>query len=262
MTEPYENESMSIISTTKYGKNSAKMLHRIEKNLLLIIFPVGALTIFSLLDSLGAFRLLDLHIEGTVDTVISALSVAAVLITIPLFLFVYRSRKFLQRWERLFEENSLRSSIELCLTESSAENALRAIAECVEEIGESLQQYISGVEMSSILSNKTAQSYGFDVLLDQDSVNSQGASLRKVLFEYGSVIVKISERGDEENVESFISSLSKYVTTTRHSIGLAIFISDDISASAHVLAKHASGNSKISIILLIEKPTASLRPLS
>jgi hypothetical protein len=231
------------------------MLRGIEKNLVLILVVVGCLTALSLLDSLGVLKALHLQMDNLVDSIIAILAAAAVIITIPLFFSVLKSRRLLQKWERLFEENSLRSSFELCLTGASADHAVRALGECVEEVGEDLQEYISAAGISNLLDNEATRDYAFDAVIDQESVGQQGQKLRDEISSYGSIIIKTASSGDEKSVDSFLASLARYSADTGHRIGLAIFIADDIGNNAQTFAgKKSMGDA---IILLIEKPSVS-----
>ena len=156
----------------------------------------------------------------------------------------------------------------IAMTNRSKEEALHAIAETVEQIGESLRKYISSKENyknfldANIKINNNKNEILFDVLIDQDHIkdnvsgsdDSGSIDLKQSLQEYGSIIIKvIDETVDKDTVESFSKALSNYISLTKNKIGLAVIIGDDISKDAYNIAKQHENNN-INYIILVEKP--------
>jgi hypothetical protein len=270
-----EEVSSSIISTTRYGHNSAKILRSIEKNFVVVIAIVAATFAFSLLDTAGLLKYLNLYSETEHDAIATAFSVISLAAMAPLLAYVVKSRRLIERWQNLFERNSLKASLEISLTGVSRGEIVRALAESVEEISEPLQEYLNAVEGRSDRDLAAFQGGGhrtdFEILIDPDSVAEPAAAdaaiipaagkLRAILREFGSICVKVS---DAETVnaavtESFIQSLSRYASSTGNPVGLGLLIGQDVEPGAyHILQRsvHADAR-KIRNILIIEKPAAS-----
>ena len=54
-----------------------------------------------------------------------------------------KSRRVLEHWADVFERNSIAAGINISMGSRTREEAVRAIAETVEEIGPQLREYIS-----------------------------------------------------------------------------------------------------------------------
>ena len=59
-----------------------------------------------------------------------------------------KSRRVLERWADAFERNSISAGINISMDNRTKEEAVRAIAETVEEIGPQLREYISSKKMA------------------------------------------------------------------------------------------------------------------
>ncbi|HKG42015.1 MAG TPA: hypothetical protein VKA98_07750 [Nitrososphaeraceae archaeon] len=152
------------------------------------------------------------------------------------------------------------------MTNKSKEQAIHAIAQTVEQIGEPLRKYISSKEnyknfLDANIKFNNNEIF-FDILIDQDHVKDKvsgsddngSIDLKQSLQEYGSIVIKVTDGTvDKDSVESFYKSLSNYVALTKNKIGLAVIIGDDASVDAYKFAKQHENN-KINYIILIEKP--------
>jgi hypothetical protein len=191
----------------------------------------------------------------------------------------------LNNWANMFEQNSIRSGISIAMADKNKE-AVRAIAEVVEQVGEPLRIYIEpkenlgefiDVASSSIGKNERLlpqqqqkHKISFDVLIDEDRVvqrtgtandNVIANNLKEILRKYGCIIVKIVDGTiDKKSVESFSRSLTDYMSMSKKSL----MIGDDIAQDVSKLARcHHSKNSPLSKedhhnIILIEKPVRIL----
>lgn len=262
--------SSSIISTTRYGHNSAKILGSIEKNFVIVIVIIAATFVFSSLDSAGLLKYLDLYSETAHDTIATIFSIISLAAMIPLLAYIVKSRRMIERWQNLFERNSLKTSMEISLTGVSKKEIVRALAESIEEISEPLREYLNaaeGKEKSTVAFQGREHSVDLDVLIDSNYIGGSSASpagdkLKAVLREFGSVCVKVSrdsESVDAAAVESFISALSTYVANTGNKVGLGLLIGRDVEPEAYrALEASASVNAKkFYNLLIIEKPMVS-----
>ncbi|MER3407854.1 MAG: hypothetical protein C4292_03540 [Nitrososphaera sp.] len=279
--EEGEEVSSSIISTTRYGHNSAKILRSIEKNFVIVIVIIAVTFAFSLLDTAGLLKYLNLYSETEHDVIATAFSIVSLAAMAPLLAYIVKSRRLLERWQSLFERNSLKASLEISLTGVSRGEIVRALAESVEEISEPLQEYLNAVGGSGSDSDRDLAAFqggrhgtDFEILIDPDSVVEPAATttsaaaitpaagrLKSILREFGSVCVKVSgtETVNAAAAESFIQSLSRYASSTGNPVELGLLIGQDIEPGAyHVFEKSVHvGGKGIRNILIIEKPAAS-----
>ena len=105
----------------------------------------------------------------------------------------------------------------------------------------------------------------FDVLLDSDRVldddgSSSSNNLKRVLKEYGPIIIKIVDGNVDRNlVEAFVDLLIKYNSVTRHSIGMGLVIGDSVTDDAKEYTSKISFHRKrvIDRLIVIVKPSPS-----
>src|SRR5205809_6821380 len=98
------------------------------------------------------------------------------------------------------------------------------------------------------------------VINDSDVVKSKSSQLKKVLEDYGAVIMKIVDGYVERNhVESFVHSLTRYVSISKNQVGLGIKIGEGISPeakeSAYKLISRRRQVLSNKPFLLIDKPS-------
>jgi hypothetical protein len=255
--------SQSPVLPTKYANRSAKMVRSIEKNFYLVIGIASGVLIVSVLDLVNAQKILHIFIDPIV-TIFSAASIAVLLYNLVQIL---KSRRILENWADVFERNSIRAGMNISMANRSKEEALRAVSETIEEIGEPLRKYISSKdnysEFFDIAFDKKDKSEGnrnlvFDVLIDVDRIESAGHSstdaLKQVIREYGAVIIKIVNGVvDRDAVVDFSELLSRYTSLTNNKVSLALLIGEEATADAHNLSLYLK-NKKIGYMILIEKP--------
>lgn len=261
----YNNNGLdSPILATKYAHIASSLIHTLGKKLILVIGLIFALVVISLLDTLYALGYASVIPDAIYDSMITIFSVIILVTTLYLLNTLLRSKRMLSSWADTFERNSIKAGMNIVMMNKSKEQAIHAIAQTVEQIGEPLRKYISSKEnyknfLDADIKFNNNEIF-FDILIDQDHVkvsrsdDNGSIDLKQSLQEYGSIVIKITDGTvDKDIVESFYKSLSNYVTLTKNKIGLAVIIGDDVSEDAYKFAKQCENN-KINYIILIEKP--------
>src|ERR1044072_6721441 len=171
------NNDVDILSSesptlaTRYAHRAATLVRSIEKNSYLIIGIVIALFVLSALDMLGGHDILPFSLDPVI-TVFSAGSIIALSYMLRLTI---KSKRVLENWADVFERNSIAAGINISMSSRTREEAVRAIAETVEEIGSQLREYISSRdnynEFFDITFGKdTATTTQFDIVIDKDNL--------------------------------------------------------------------------------------------
>lgn len=243
--------SLSPILITRYAHKSSRLIYSIEKNIFIVIGVVVALAAISVIDTLEVMGITDLINENLDDTIIAILSLISLAALLPILQLSLQSKRVLEEWADMFENNSIKNSIIMSLTSISKEDVLRSVAETVEEMGDLLLQYIEKEDPSELF-DVSVGGHTHDVLVDLETVKAEkGSDLKKILADYGAIIIKISDgKVSKDDVESFSDSLSAYAMQRRkkNAIGLAIMIGREISPDAY------SHEGKVRDMLLVEKP--------
>ncbi len=96
--------------------------------------------------------------------------------------------------------------------------------------------------MTEFLNAAIKDNITFDVLVDANHVLDDGTAisnnLRKILGDYGATIIKIIDGVINKNsVESFVDSLSQYVSLTKNQVGLGLIIGEEIATDAKEIRK-------------------------
>jgi hypothetical protein len=265
--EKEENHSRdddnSLISSsptiiTKYAHRSSRLIYSIEKNLYVIIAIVAILAVISVVDAFEVIGITDFIGEGLDDMIIAILSLASLAALLPMLRLSLKSKKMLEEWANMFEHNSIKNSISMSLTTTTKEELVYAIGETVEEIGDPLLKYIETGDFSEFFNVPIGENV-FDVLIDSDTVRAdKGSDLRKILGDYGAIIIKtVDGKVSKKELVSFSSAISKYAIQRhkklKNAVGLAIIIGREISPDAYSTAR-STGNAMVKDILLIEKP--------
>ena len=246
-----DGSSLSPTLITRYGQKSSRLIRSIEKNIYIVIGVVVALAVISIIDTLEIIGITDFINENLDDPIVAILSVVSLASLVPILRLSINSKKTLEEWAQMFENNSIKNLISMSLTSRSRDEAIRCVAEAIEEIGDPLLRYLENGEPTEFLGKEIAGHF-YDVLIDYESVKQSkaaGAELARLLKDYGAIIIKIVEGSvGKDNVASFSSSLSAYRIQKhrKDGIGLAIIIGKEISEEAY--AKDRTEN-----MLLIEK---------
>jgi uncharacterized membrane protein len=263
-----DKSSPSLILTAKYGHESSKLIHLVEKNLYVVIGLILFTAVLSIVNALG-FHYLFGYSEDIDFIVDIALGIILIIVVIPLIILLFRSSKTLDRWDDMFETNTLSISIGVAMAKGTKEEAFRAIMQSVEQINQPLNDYLTASKSNfkEFMDVSVGKNITFDILIDSNHVlngNNKDNSnhLRNVLKAYGAIIVKIfDDRTDKVAVESYVNSLLQYASRTKNQVGLAIIIGQEISSETQeyanqLLYKHKK-NRKIKNLLLIEKPSST-----
>lgn len=253
------NSNQSVILTTRFGITSAKLIHSVEKNLYVVMGIIIAITVLSILNISG---ILDYFYSEDVDYHVDVLlSIILVLVLAPLISLVIKSRKVLDKWNDMFEKNTITTSMKIIMADRSKEEALKAVILSIGQITEPFKEYKESTksDLTEFLDVSLDQNTKLDVAMIPDKLPST-SSLKKVLDEFGMILIKIIDGTvDKKTVENLLKSLGTYVSNTRHNIGLIIFIGEEISEEAHLFVNQINNNKKIKIdqIILLSKPTLS-----
>jgi hypothetical protein len=257
-----EDDNDNLVSSsptiiTKYAHRSSRLIYSIEKNLYIIIAVVAILALISVLDAFEASGITNFIGEGLDDMVIAILSLASLAALLPMLRLSIVSKKMLEEWANMFEHNCIKNSISMSLTAATKQELVHTIGETVEEIGDPLLNYVEIGEFSEFFNVAIGENV-FDVLIDSETVRpDKGADLRKILGEYGAIIIKIVDgQVSKKEILSFSSAISKYALQRRknikNAVGLALIVGREISHDAYSTLR--SSNLAVKDILLIEKP--------
>ena len=166
----------SPILVTRYAHESSKLVYSIEKNFYLIICIISSLFVLSLLDFLEVQGIFPVSIDFVI-TIFSAISIAILSYTIP---NIIKSKRILRSWADMFERNSMRAGLSISMVNKDKEEAIHAITETIEEVGEPLRKYISSKDNFNEFLNISypsgdkadADKILFDVLIDSERIVS------------------------------------------------------------------------------------------
>ena len=120
------------------------------------------------------------------------LSIILVLVLAPLISLVIKSRKVLDKWNDMFEKNTITTSMKIIMANKSKEEALKAVVLSIGQITEPFKEYKE--------STKSDLTEFFDVSLDKNTILDVAmiadklpskSSLKKVLDEFGMILIKI-----------------------------------------------------------------------
>jgi len=189
--------------------------------------------------------------------IIAILSLASLAALLTMLRISLESKNKLEEWADMFERNSIRNSIRMSLITASKEELVFAIGEAVKEIGDPLLRYIEKGEFFEFF-NVTIGGNVFDVLIDSDTVsaNKGGENLKKILGDYGAIIVKIADdKIGKKEILSFSSAISKYAMhrnkKIKNAVGLALIVGKEILPETYPITR--SGKPQVRDILLIER---------
>jgi hypothetical protein len=261
-------DSQSPVLATKYAHTASNLVRTLARNFVFIIGVISAVIIFASLDVLNFVGYLKVVPDVLYDSMVATFSVILLAVILYQLNTVLKSKRVLSSWADTFERNSIRTGINIAMTNRSKEEAIHGVAETIAQIGEPLRNYISSKDSLynfldvNFKSNNNEKDINFDVLIDQDHVKNEtrsidannSSNLKQALREYGAIVIKEVE-GTVDNgiVRDFYDSLSKYTLLTKNKVGLALIIGENISEDASNTARQLE-NDKINYIVLIEKP--------
>ena len=199
------DSSFSTILTTRFGHQSAKLIHSVEKNLYIVIGLIASIAVLSILNIMGALDYFSSNSAGVDKTVDILLLLILIVVLVPLFLLLLKSRNVLDRWTDMFERNTIATTMSITMRDKSKEAIILALVQSVEQISEPLQEYINSkgnnlAEFLNVSLDKNDTDLRFDILMDANHVLDDGDSssinnnFRQVLKEYGAVIINQNSR--------------------------------------------------------------------
>ena len=255
MGEIYSGQtSRSPVMPTSYAHQASQLIRGISKRLVLVIIFLCPLFLFSTIDALRLTGLKNILGDQVIDNIIVIFSGCLLVLVVFLFHSLLRSKKILNRWADVFDRNLIIAGINISMNNLSKEEALTAVAESVEEIGQPLRRYFSDTrDLKKFIDVSRGKDIVFDVLLDKD-ISGVPEDLKNVLTEYGAVIIKIeSGKVDADTVMLFSRSLSNYAKETKNYVGLSVIIGENVSDSAYNLV-NTSHVEVVKRIVLVDKP--------
>ena len=259
--------SSSTILTARFGHESVKVIHLVEKNLYIVIGLIVSIALLSVMNIFGVFEYFS---TGNVDRAVDViLLVILIVVLVPLVLLLLKSRNVLDRWADMFERNTIATSMKIAMNKRSREEAIFAVAQSVKQIGEPLQDYIKSkkTNLKEFLNISIDNDTIFDILIDSNHVLLSGSkedddnndnNLKDLLEEYGAIVIRIVDDSIKQNiVKTFVDSLTRYVSLTNNQVGLGIIIGEDVTSEAEKYVNEFSRHREdgINHLLLIAKPT-------
>ena len=103
----------------------------------------SGLIVLAVLDVLHVVGYMRVIPDVVYDSMIVIFSVILLVIILYLLNTLLKSKKILNSWADTFERNSIKTGMNIAMTNKSKEEAIGAIAETVAQISEPLRNYIS-----------------------------------------------------------------------------------------------------------------------
>lgn len=247
--------SADSVMLTQYSSEASQLIKSFTKNIpfvVIILILIVSMTTLDLVMDLGLIRILS---DETIDAMIIAVSLFLILFTLFAVRPVLRSRKILEKWSNLFENNAIRTGIILTIKDKSKEEILYALPEVINQIAIPLEYYLSKSDKKEFYNVNIDDITTFDILIDKSTIKSiDSGSLKNVIQEYGSILIKIVDKVIDKSIaQDFLTSLQKY-KKRGNKIGLAIIIGESISQESYILANKIKDKTIRENLILIEKP--------
>src|SRR5207247_7399136 len=124
--------STSTILTARFGHESTRLIHSVEKNLYTVIGLIASIAVLSIMNIFGV---LDYLSSFRADRVVDiALLVVLIAVLIPLVLLLSRSRNVLENWTEMFERNTIATAMKIAMIRRGKEEVIHALTQSVDEI--------------------------------------------------------------------------------------------------------------------------------
>ena len=251
--------SADSVILTQYSSEASQLIKSFTKNIPLVVtilILIVSTTTLDLIMDLGFTRILS---DGTIDAMIIAESLFLILFTLFSIRPVLRSRKILEKWSNLFENNAIRTGIILTIKDKSKEEILYALPEVIDQIAIPLEYYLSKSDKKEFYNVNIDDITTFDILIDKSTIKSiDSDSLKNVIQEYGSILIKIVDKVIDKSIaQDFLKSLQNYKKRV-NKIGLAIIIGESISQECYILANKIKDKTISKNLILIEKPVNNM----
>ena len=247
--------SADSVMLTQYSSEASQLIKSFTKNIpfvVIILISIVSITSLDLVMDLGFTRILS---DETIDAIIIGVSLFLILFTLFAVRPVLRSRKILEKWSNLFENNAIRTGIILTIKDKSKEEILYALPEVIKQIAIPLEYYLSKSDKKEFYNVNIDDITTFDILIDKSTIKSiDSDSLKNIIQEYGSILIKIVDKDIDKSItQDFLKSLQNY-KKRGNKIGLAIIIGESISQESYILANNIKDKTISENLILIEKP--------
>jgi hypothetical protein len=253
----------SNVLITQYSSEASQLIKSFSKKIsfvIIILIVIAAMTIFDLVMDLGFARILP---DETIDAMIISVSILLIIFLLFAIRPIKRSQKILDKWSNLFENNAIRTGIQLSINNKSKEEILNALSETIEEIDIPLHNYLLKSKQHNefydiSIDDEDTNSATFDILIDKSTINPtiDSDSLKNTIQDYGGILVKIIDKTiDKNTTQTFIESLQKYrMKKGNNKIGLALLIGESIDQESYQIINKIKDKNIRESIILIEKP--------
>jgi hypothetical protein len=247
--------SADSVMLTQYSSEASQLIKSFTKNIpfvIIILILIVSMTTVDLIMDLGFTRILS---DETIDAMIIAVSSFLIVFTLFAVRPVLRSRKILEKWSNLFENNAIRTGILLAIKDKSKEEILYALPEVIDQIAIPLENYLSRSDKMEFYNVNTDDITTFDILIDKSTIKSiDSDSLKNVIQEYGGILIKIVDKVIDKSIaQDFLKSIQRY-KKRGNKIGLAIIVGESISQESYILANKIKDKTISENLIFIEKP--------
>ncbi len=142
------NENINQLFTIPAIERAIKLareIYLIEKNFTVILVVIASIFSILVLNILTIRNLISITNSSVYILVIFSSIISATILTLMLVLFI-RSRNYIEYWADSLEQNAIKANISITMANKSKEEAVKAVAEAIDQIGEPLRKYISSKE--------------------------------------------------------------------------------------------------------------------
>lgn len=134
------DDLQSPVLATKYAHTASSLIRTIAKNFIIIIGVICALIVLAFLDVLHIVGYMKVIPDVAYDSTIVIFSLILLVVVLYLLNALLKSKRVLSSWADTFERNSIKTGINIAMTNKSKEEAFRAVAETVAHIGETIEK--------------------------------------------------------------------------------------------------------------------------
>ncbi len=236
-----------------YASDASKLIKKASRNFMLTSILLISIFGFGIFDILNEMHLISLS-DTTLDLII--VSICTILIGVTFYFHCQnlKSKKIFDRWSDIFKRNSISTTMRLTLSRRTKEDALKAIGETLEEIGEGLTREAMR-DPTRFIDAKMPNGIHFDVLVDKD--RTLDPHLSRAIHDYGAIIIKITDNEIKfDEIMAFSKMISQYVSQTGNKVGLSLFISPEVDNKILDLVGRSSDKVMRNMIL-VEKASVN-----
>ncbi len=247
----------SPLLPTRYAYEAAQLIRNLIDNFKVIVIVITFVLLVAIIDILHVIEPRSILLDEVLDATIAVVSIALLAVIVFLFRSLIKSRRVLTDWADLFERNSIKTGMTISMNKRTKEEAVRSIAETVQEIGGPLRNYISSrQDLNNFMDVHRGKGLIFDILIDKD-VPELPSDLKNILTEYGAVVIKVIDGTiDKDIVVLFSNLLLEYTRETKNTVGLPVIIGENISNDAYTLVN--ASHEDVKRVVLVEKQSTEV----